>query len=90
MLYQVHLAMNMVQTHHFSLPSNSVSISTKTDHYDIHVNGKLMKGTLITNFITTSVVIGTECIGSCKSNYHTIMATMALICIYVVVCLIYL
>jgi len=26
--------------------------------------------------LTTSVVIGTDCIGSCKSNYHTIMATM--------------
>ena len=24
---------------------------------------------------TTSVVIGTDCIGSCKSNYHTITAT---------------
>jgi hypothetical protein len=23
--------------------------------------------------LTTSVVIGTDCIGSCKSNYHTIM-----------------
>jgi hypothetical protein len=27
--------------------------------------------------LTTSVVIGTDCIGSCKSNYHTIMATKA-------------
>jgi hypothetical protein len=27
--------------------------------------------------LTTSVVIGTDCIGSCKSNYHTITATMA-------------
>ena len=27
--------------------------------------------------ITTSVVIGTDCIGSCKSNYHTITATTA-------------
>jgi len=27
--------------------------------------------------LTTSVVIGTDCIGSCKSKYHTIMATMA-------------
>ena len=27
--------------------------------------------------LTTSVVIGTECIGSCKSSNHTIMATMA-------------
>ena len=27
--------------------------------------------------IRTSVVIGTDCIGSCQSNYHTIMATMA-------------
>jgi len=27
--------------------------------------------------ITTSVVIGTDCIGSCKCNYHAIMAKMA-------------
>ena len=26
---------------------------------------------------TTSVVIGTDCTGSCKSNYHTITTTMA-------------
>ena len=26
--------------------------------------------------LTTSVVIGTDCIGSCKSNYHTITTTM--------------
>jgi hypothetical protein len=26
---------------------------------------------------TTSVAIGTDCIGSCKSNYITIMATTA-------------
>jgi hypothetical protein len=25
--------------------------------------------------LTTSVVIGNDCIGSCKSNYHTITAT---------------
>ena len=27
--------------------------------------------------LTTSVVIGTDCISSCKSNYHTITATTA-------------
>ena len=27
--------------------------------------------------LTPSVVIGTDCIGSCKSNYHTITATTA-------------
>ena len=27
--------------------------------------------------LTTSVVIGTDCIGSCKSNYHKIMTTTA-------------
>ena len=27
--------------------------------------------------ITTLVVIGTDCTGSCKSNYHTIMTTIA-------------
>jgi hypothetical protein len=26
--------------------------------------------------LTTSVVIGTDCIGSCKSNYHTITTTV--------------
>ena len=28
--------------------------------------------------LTTSVVLGTDCIGSCKSNYHTITVTTAL------------
>ena len=27
--------------------------------------------------LTTLVVIGTDCTGSCKSNYHMIMTTMA-------------
>jgi hypothetical protein len=27
--------------------------------------------------LTTAVVIGTDCIGSCKSKYHTITATTA-------------
>jgi hypothetical protein len=27
--------------------------------------------------LTTAVVIGTDCIGSCKSNYHTSMTTTA-------------
>jgi len=30
--------------------------------------------------LTTSVVLGTDCIGSCKSNYHTITATTILLC----------
>jgi hypothetical protein len=29
--------------------------------------------------LTTLVVIGTDCIGSCKSNYHMITATTVLI-----------
>ena len=37
--------------------------------------------------ITTSVVIGSDCIGSCKSNYHTFMAmTAPLIYNYLVSC----
>jgi len=28
--------------------------------------------------LTTSVVIGTDCMGSCESNYHTIMTNMGL------------
>jgi hypothetical protein len=30
--------------------------------------------------LTMLVVIGTDCIGSCKNNYHTIMTTTAPIC----------
>ena len=30
--------------------------------------------------LTTSVVIGTDCIGSCKSNYHMIVAMTASVC----------
>jgi hypothetical protein len=32
--------------------------------------------------LTTLVVIGTDCIGSCKSNYHTIMTTTAPSCFH--------
>ena len=46
------------------------------------VNDKLYQNMLYTlpwtGFeLTTSVVMGTDCIGSCKSNYPTITATMA-------------
>jgi hypothetical protein len=30
--------------------------------------------------LTTAVVIGTDCIGSCKSNYHAITVTTAIYC----------
>jgi hypothetical protein len=36
--------------------------------------------------LTTSVVIGNDCIDSCKSNYHTITATMAPVCLIVTWC----
>jgi hypothetical protein len=40
--------------------------------------------------LTISVVIGTDCIGSCKSNYHTIKATTAPeICFVPCVCLVF-
>jgi hypothetical protein len=32
--------------------------------------------------LTTSVVIGTDCIGSCKSNYHTTMTARWYECFY--------
>ena len=33
--------------------------------------------------LTTLVVIGTDCIGSCKSNYHTITPTMSLEIVFI-------
>ena len=35
--------------------------------------------TLSHNVVLVILVIGTDCIGSCKSNYHTIMATALVI-----------
>jgi hypothetical protein len=40
-------------------------------------NGYFQTVTMVRFELTTSVVIGTDCICSCKSNYHTITATMA-------------
>jgi hypothetical protein len=67
--------------------------TNKTDHHDITVIllkvalntiktntfNNFDLGNLKTRFkLTTSVVIGTDCIGSCKSNYHTITSTPGL------------
>ena len=34
--------------------------------------------------LTTLVVIGTDCIGSCKSNYHAITTTTAPYCLFTI------
>ena len=52
----------------------------RVNHQPVEVTDKLYHITLYTSpwsifKLTTSVVIGTDCIGSCKSNYHTITAT---------------
>ena len=46
--------------------------SDKLDHIMLYTSPRLRFG------ITTSEAIGTDCIGSCKSNYHTITAMTAL------------
>ena len=57
--------------------------TTRRNHWPVAVTNKLYHIMLYTlpwlRFeLPTSVVIGTDCIGSCKSNYHTIMTMMAL------------
>jgi hypothetical protein len=47
--------------------TNLPQVTDKLDHIMLHQAG----------FEFTLVVIGTDCIGSCKSNYHTIMTMMA-------------
>ena len=57
-------------------PENTTDLSQVTD--------KLYHTMLYTSSwsrfkLTTSVVIGIDCIGNCKSNYHTITTTTALV-----------
>ena len=61
----------------------------RENHRPVQVTDKLYHIMLYTSpwsifEFTTLVVIGTDCIGSCKSNYHMITATMVpkCICIY--------
>ena len=49
-------------------------VTVKFDHIMLYISPW-------SRFELTSVVIGIDCIGSCKFNYHTIMATTAPTCI---------
>ena len=56
----------------------TTALSQVTDEiYHIMLYTSLWSG-----FELTSLVIGTDCIGRCKSNYHSITATMAPIHLY--------
>jgi hypothetical protein len=51
--------------------TNMSQVTDKLDHIMLYTS-------LWSTFkLTTSVVIDTDCIGSCKSNYHTITPTTA-------------
>jgi predicted GTPase len=75
-------------------PGTPISSTNKTDHYDIsELLLKVALNTIALTLkshceyisrwvgfeLTTLVGIGTDCIGSCKSNYHTITTTTSLL-----------
>jgi hypothetical protein len=51
------------------------TISFKYDHFALQWRQNICLYFWSRFELTTSVVISTDCIGSCKSNYHTITAT---------------
>ena len=51
---------------HWPVPSHWQTLSHTVMLYRVHLSWAWFE-------LTTLVVIGTDCIGSCKSNYHTIM-----------------
>ena len=57
----------------------SIKLNTMIDKlkYILLKAGKVRWGHVAGFELTTLVVIGTGCLGSCKSNYHTITTTMA-------------
>ena len=60
-------------------PQKTTNLSQVTDKLD-HI--MLYTSSWSRFDLTTSMVIGTDCIGSCRSNYHTITATTASSFIY--------
>ena len=61
-------------------PEKTTNLSQITDKLD-HI--MLCTSPWLRFELTTSVVIGTDCIGSCKSNYHKITAAPRFLWIYI-------